>query len=362
MKYMDSATFDNLRKVNSIHLLRGIIIILIVICHCYGILWSSGICKKMGSNQSYFYFFSSLTLNWTVGFVLIAGYLFQHLSYKFKLKRYYLSKIKNVIIPYTVVSFVIFVFCYWDYINDNSIYQSFKKFFIEWKRGSLSIPFWFIPMITVIYLLAPILKFLSGKNLTTLSIISFIFVSLYPRPHDGYKLLSISLHFLPVYIIGMGIRQNHLNIMKIIKRNFFIIIMFFSVVLLLIATMYETIPNFSLRGVMYTPFKIMIFMLLLYFWDYTNSNFTKNKFNSILSYIANISFPIFFIHYAILESIFYLFLKNNNYFQQVTQNCSGFLELIIGITMALITLFLSIIVIEVVKKMTKNKSRYFIGC
>lgn len=362
MEYMDSATFDNLRKVNSIHFLRGIMIILIVICHCYGILWTSGICLKMGSNQHYFYFLSSLTLNWTVGFVLIAGYLFQHLSYKFNLKKYYLSKIKNVIIPYTMVSFVIFLICYWDYINANSIYQSLNKFFIEWKKGTLSIPFWFIPMITVIYLLAPIFKFLSGKNLTILSIIAFIFVALYPRPDISTKLLPNVLHFMPVYIIGMGIRQNHLNIMKIMKKNIFMIMMIFSSMLLLIATMYQYVPNYSLRGIMYTPLKIIIFILILYFLNNTNINFVKNKFNSILSYIANVSFPIFFIHQAILECIFYLFLIDNYYFQQLTQNCSGFLEIIIGLTMALITLLLSITVIEIVKKLTHNKSRYFIGC
>ena len=42
--------------------------------------------------------------NGTAIFMFISGYLFQHLSFKFDTKRYYLSKLKYVLLPYFVIS------------------------------------------------------------------------------------------------------------------------------------------------------------------------------------------------------------------------------------------------------------------
>lgn len=358
---MNIAVLDNLKKVNSIHLLRGIAIIFIVLSHCYSILWSSGMTENMGSEQSYFYFFSSLTVNWTVAFVLIAGFLFQHLSYKFNLKKYYLSKIKNVIVPYTIISLVFFSVLHWDSFNNYSIYELLCKFLYQWKKGGLSVPFWFIPMMTIIYVLSPLFKFLSDKKLIVLSLISFLWVTLYPRPLDCLKTISVFFHFFPIYIIGMAIRKNYNSLITFIHKNVFVIVLVFCCTLFFIATLYETVPNFTYRGVLYTPLKIIIFILFLYFLDFTNTIVIKNKINVFLSYIADISFPIFFIHYVIIECFFGLILKNNYYFQLLISNCSGYLELFIGIVIAIIVIFISAILVEIVRIIAKGKSRYFIG-
>lgn len=218
---MNISNIDSLKRVNSIHILRGITIIIIVMCHCYGKFHITDIPNKMTSGSSYYFFFSELTFSWTVSFVLIAGFLFQHLSPKFSIKKYYYSKVKNVIIPYIVVTLFLFLILYKNYINENDIINIFYQFSYLLLKGNISWPLWFIPMIIIIYILSPVFKMLSDKNLLILSLFCFLWLLMYPRPANNLKVFVMFFYFLPVYIIGMSIRQNYNLLMSFMRKIYF---------------------------------------------------------------------------------------------------------------------------------------------
>src|ERR1035438_1198168 len=72
-----------------IHSFRALAIIFIVAAHCIALFdWASIPWQR--------HLVLSLIPNGTVFFVFIAGFLFQHLSYKFEYRRYLKSKLQNV--------------------------------------------------------------------------------------------------------------------------------------------------------------------------------------------------------------------------------------------------------------------------
>lgn len=108
--------------------------------------------------------------NGSVLFVFIAGYLFQHLLPKFTPYKYYKSKITNVIVPYILISipaiiaFTAFVErqTVWEGFYDNTIFMQVGLFYLTGKHLA---PLWFIPMISLFYVIAPLLE-KTDKNKT----------------------------------------------------------------------------------------------------------------------------------------------------------------------------------------------------
>lgn len=353
---------NSLKKVESIHLLRGLTILIIVICHCYGKFHITDIPSRMTSAAPYFFFFSELTFNWTVSFVLIAGFLFQHLSHKYNVKKYYISKIKNVIIPYTIVTLVLFLISYENYIYQNTLKNSLYQFCYIWLTGSISWPLWFIPMISIIYILSPLFKILSSKNLLIISLFCMLWLMMYPRPGNNLETIVMFFYFLPVYIIGMAIRQYYSQLMLIIKSNILVVSLFIFIILFFTLVMYQIHPNFHASGtILVTPTRIFLFIFILYALDFTNQFGKTNRFFLFLSKMAGLSFPIFFVHDSIAHHLFLKYLVTNGLFLKIVYNRSGYTELLIGLIFSIVVLLLSVMIIIIIKKITGNKSRYFIG-
>jgi len=80
-----------------IHSLRAMAILSIVAFHCIGLFATEPLCWQEP-------LILSLASNGTMLFVFVAGFLFQHLSYKFEYRRYLKSKLQNVLLPYVFVS------------------------------------------------------------------------------------------------------------------------------------------------------------------------------------------------------------------------------------------------------------------
>ncbi|WP_410318632.1 acyltransferase family protein [Klebsiella pneumoniae] len=89
-------------KISYIHYLRGIAAFFIVAIH-FNLFTNT----ETLSGRIFYYFLSE----WTAIFVLISGFLFQHLVHKYKPKKFFINKLKNVLIPYFIISFpVILIF------------------------------------------------------------------------------------------------------------------------------------------------------------------------------------------------------------------------------------------------------------
>ena len=103
-----------------------------------------------------------LISNGSVLFVFIAGYLFQHLSGKYNVKHYFKSKLSNVLIPYFLISIpAIIVFVVFTERSDvspefynQSTWLQIASFYFTGKHLA---PLWFIPMISLFYIIPPLL-------------------------------------------------------------------------------------------------------------------------------------------------------------------------------------------------------------
>ncbi|MWN90400.1 acyltransferase family protein [Gilliamella sp. Pra-s65] len=347
------------QKIHSIHVLRGVAIIMIVFSHCLGVFKNTNLI----ANSYLFSFLNLFAFNFTTFFVLIAGFLFQHLTYKFDTKTYYLSKFKTVVCPYISISIFCFIFYHYQYLSSLPWYSSTENSIISvitkmMLTGTQLLPLWFIPMIIIIYLMAPLLYSLSKKSLIITGLVSMFWVVMFTKPDFTRPLLNL-LHYGPVYLTGMMIKQNYQIIMKSVKSNLFLV-MFLFCLCFWIPFAYRYMDHLIVEKLYYdTLQKIVLFILALYFLDKLNHKINDGRTYKFLSYMANISFPIYFIHEIIvfeLERLLYMSPLNN-----VIKTDNGWLASLGAVFFLISTLVLSVIIANIIKWIFKNKSQYLIG-
>lgn len=199
--------------LNYIHSFRAVAILFIVAGHSVylfeweAIRWQERLMK-------------SLMQNGTVLFVFVAGFLFQHLSHKFEYRRYLKSKLLNVILPYAIVSLPMLAVqaltqrgafdpayaMHWPTTLQNALWSLLTGYHI--------LPFWFIPMISVFYLLAPLLLRIDrdGRGYYALPLLLMVTVFVH-RPSDFTHIWHSCAYFLPVYLFGMWFSRHRDRVM-----------------------------------------------------------------------------------------------------------------------------------------------------
>ncbi|WP_158092457.1 MULTISPECIES: acyltransferase [unclassified Gilliamella] len=347
------------QKIHSIHVLRGVAIIMIVFSHCLGVFKNSNLI----ANSYLFSFLNLFAFNFTTFFVLIAGFLFQHLTYKYKVKEYYLSKFKTVVCPYISVS--IFCFFYFHYqslsslpfysFTEPSAFGSIAKMMLT---GTQLLPLWFMPMIIMVFAISPLLYSWSQKSLIVIGLISMFWVVMFTKPDYTKPLLNL-LHYGPVYLTGMMIKQNYEKIMQLVKNNLLLVIFFFGLCFF-IPFAYRYLDHLCVEKLYYdTLQKIILFILALYFLDDLNHKNNEGKTYKFFSFMANVSFPIYFIHEIIV-----IFLETqlvNSPFGYIIKTDNGQLASLGAISFLICTLAISILVAYIIKLVFNDKAKYLIG-
>ena len=187
-----------------IHSFRALAIALVVAAHCISLFdWG-----HLGwQNQ----LIQSLIPNCTVFFVFISGFLFQHLSHKFEYRRYLKSKLQNVLLPFVIVSLPMIAA---QAVNQSGAFD--PTCIHHWPTAAqnvafslltgyhIMIPFWFIPMIAIFYLLAPALLWIDrdGRLYCLLPLLLVVTACVH-RPNDFDHVWHSCAYFLPVYLYGM---------------------------------------------------------------------------------------------------------------------------------------------------------------
>ncbi|OCG34506.1 acyltransferase family protein [Gilliamella sp. Gris1-4] len=347
------------QKIHSIHVLRGVAIIMIVFSHCLGVFKNT----HLIANSYLFSFLNLFAFNFTTFFVLIAGFLFQHLTYKFDTKAYYLSKLKTVVCPYVSVSIFCFVFFHYQYLSnlpwfsstETSVVSSIVRMMLT---GTQLLPLWFIPMIIIIYLMAPLLYFWSKKSLIVAGLIAMFWVVMFTKPDFTQPILNL-LHYGPVYLIGMMIKQNYQIIIKTVKDNLFLVMFLFGLCFF-IPFAYRYMSHLGVENLYYdTLQKIILFILALYFLDGLNHKTNEGRLYKFFSYMANISFPIYFIHEIIvLELEQLLYISPLGY---VIKTDNGWLASLGAVIFLVSTLIVSVTIAKIITLVFKNKAKYLIG-
>ncbi|HDT0389510.1 TPA: acyltransferase family protein [Klebsiella aerogenes] len=333
-------------KITYIHYLRGVAAFFIVAIHFNLFTNHDTISGKV------FHHFLS---EWTAIFVLISGFLFQHLVHKYKPRKFFISKFKNVILPYFIISLpVVMVFVLklkndhpWLDLNELYNHSALYIMLFFYTTGAQMAPLWFIPVLVLIFLTSKPLSVLAIKQywlnfFAGISIFVIIFTS---RPEHNLNPFLSYVHFLPVYIIGMFIYSKK-DIL--IKRDYKNIFLFNYLVFFAFCVFFDLGASYSIIS------KIPLFLYLCTVLDREIKN---NTVAMILSVLADISFTIYFIHGAFIGVVRRTVNSIAKHFQHEISNIEG-----VFIALLVTTMVISVITIFslVIKKATTH-SRMFIG-
>lgn len=216
-----------------IHISRGIAILFIVGGHARLTLdWSDNM--WLGN------MLADLLANGTVLFVFISGYLFQALSPRFEYSRFLKAKIRNVVTPYLIVSIpaLVHAILVWDPVAKypqlaglNTVEQ--VGWFIVKGGAHVNYPLWFIPMISLFFLISPIFMFVIRNPRTYVAIVPLLIISLllHRAPYPHLDTLRLMVYFLAPYLIGMLTSQFRDDFDRVVGERPFLLIAAYIVLL-----------------------------------------------------------------------------------------------------------------------------------
>lgn len=343
-----------------IHSFRGLAMLFIVGLHtCITTPWSDAVLQR----KSMVVLFN----NSTVLFIFIAGYLFYHLNKdKFSYGTYLWKKFLYVVLPYLAVSIPALIDkIYFDKLGE---YQWLDKTFLDWpvamKVGYLLVTgnhmgiFWLIPMICILYLLAPVFLTFAKRNGFVFIAPVLVILGMYLHRFGYFANTVLSLQYcLPVYLFGIWIYKIQDHLFANIKT--WIIILSAAFVALCLCEFFEIVPfseTIGLREVQYTIYRfnwnkfkmhILAVAALLIFYHWSHIGYRSLKL------IGDYSFGIFFVHLYVLQA--FRVLDNFNYLPVSPLNLLTF-SLYFVVVMSI-----SMAIVWVVKATFKEKSRYLIG-
>lgn len=182
----------------SINWMRGIAIVFVVLGHVnYG--------QYVNARGAGRFFYDG-----TLIFVFISGFLFFHLIARYDFASYMRKKLHHVIIPYLFVTIPVCLLSLAYYATDRKWLNDVPDFdnaiylytYQITTGATLLNPLWFVPMITIFFLLSPLLhKTMQSRHFGAAVILTMAFTMTSTRPGALSPALSF-VHWLGIYLFG----------------------------------------------------------------------------------------------------------------------------------------------------------------
>lgn len=306
--------------------------------------------------------------NGTVFFVFIAGYLFQYLLRNYEYKSYLLKKLKFVILPYLLTS-IPAIAAY--FLGLASFPEGFEKFVVGLPPLQIILlclvtgkhlgPFWFIPMISVFYILAPLFIKInqSRYSVPVILILSVLIPLIFPR-----TLPTSYIHFIPAYLLGMLVCRDRDRIFNFVSKQsvwlYLLVLILWGIQFLLIYSLNISDRLFSspFFGINTISKEILSVLIIYSLSKFTSQLSIETSFlYRCSSFLADLSFGIYFIHDYILRIYFSIV---NQWFEDVTWLADG--SIISVLTSSSVITACCILLLLLSKKILAKKSRYILGC
>ena len=271
-----------------IHSFRGLAILYIVAGHCVTLLsWPGAQLTER--------LLGCVLSGGSVFFVFIAGYLFQHLSHKFEYINYLGSKLKNVVCPYVILS-VPAVFLWTAIAQRPDMWPGFYEHppiiraVVFYLTGRHITAYWFIPMICLFYLIAPLLLYLDRRRWVYLFLPAFVAVSLLIS--RGWHPLHNMAHFFSAYLLGMFFSRYRKETLNFAAGTW--------PVLLGLATTCVALDYYRVWPAINWNFLQKLLLCAFYLWLLARTDHIVGKW---LAPFATASFGIYFLHPYVMATM-----------------------------------------------------------
>ncbi len=345
--------------LNSFNHFRAIAIAFIVAAHCYDV---AGVTfNTLGE-----YIVRNLTAGGTALFVFISGFMFHHVFYnKFDFQRFIVGKIKNILIPYTVLSVLpisLYIYLHKPLFDGYFLPQGvglINEYIIPalkyYWTGRFMTAYWYIPYIMLTFLLSPLhvlfIK-LNVKKQIMITVMLLVGATLLHRPIENVHVVQSVLYFTPVYLLGIlcSINRDHIYTRLSGKEGYLFVIV---IALAVIQAVMGDYGNYHKNAFDYGGFDILIFqktILCIFFMVWLKRFEDLNlKYAQLL---ASTSFAVFFLHPYLLRIL------------NTIITSSGFqipAPWIVFFLLILIILVACVFIALITKRFLPRYSRYLIG-
>lgn len=257
------------------------------------------------------------------GFFILSGYFALNYSKERGIRSFYLTKIRNLLLPWIIYCFGIYI---WDKTKINTFIELkviLKNFLIDFFTGNCATHFWFMYALFGMMLGAPFLALLfqslNNKQCKIFFLIATINIVMFVLFSNFGKTFAFSF-FLGgwVYIFSLGYYiRNLLNHKKIC-----ILLGIIGYAVSVIGIKY--IPNYNYSTDYAFPHIIFSAAIVVFFLDFVDIK--NDRISKFINFLGKYTFSIYMIHYVVIYYLpYYLFPMNNEVEQYVIVVVLGYI-------------------------------------
>ncbi|MCR8668826.1 acyltransferase [Aestuariibaculum sp. M13] len=345
-----------------VHSFRGLAILIIVFGHAVA---AATIGARGVFDESYLLVMISEVFyhDSTIYFAIISGLLFSSVLKPKGFKRFYVSKLKFIIVPYIFLT-LIFTFLRIRFKSQEGFFENFWFYLSTTFRnliyGKANFVMWYIPVLVFLYLVTPVLDWLQNKSnftkgLFLLVVLMPLVISRIQMAHEYVLKLETMLYFTGAYAFGMWLGSDINETLGKFKAYKFQILAIAILSTLSLFYLYNNQLDYfgkvSLKESLFYVQKLCFTVLILLV-------FKKFEYRQIkwLNVVARDSFAIYFLHGFILFSSLSLF-KSVLLFNEIEP-----LNIISGTVLLLVySVGLSLLTVYLSRKIFKRYSRFLVG-
>ena len=220
----------------------------------------------------------------------------------------------------------------------------YEQVFFFLITGKQLAPFWFVPTIALFYIIAPLLIRADRARTIYWFLPVFMCISFVLGRDGAYGPINKAVYLFSVYLFGMFASRYHDQMLAVVKRIHYLLL-FIVIGLVWFNTCfvgYEQYVQYVL--------KMILCPLLLYYFDCI-----EHILGNRMSYLAHVSFGIFFIHAYVLPAIKIVYLNVTGNVDFPEGNLIAYLALTASVTLG------SMGIIYLCQKIFGSRSRMILG-
>lgn len=331
-----------------VHRFRGLAIMLVVAAHCWP-------CFAWGPRQQQ----AILVLldNVTVLFMCVSGFLFQHLIPRFAYPAYLRRRLRNVMLPYVLISAPAIMTAIFVRHRDDVwswVYRmpAWKEALFFLATGKHLAPLWFMPMISLFILAAPVFVAIDRQRAYRWLLPPTVLIATLLGRDSVPGVAGVigkALFMLPAYLAGMAYSHDREACEAWARANVRGIAVALAVVSAAIASGLLPLDLGLVQKLLMAPLILLAMRAVA----------TGGRLDRMLTRLATLSFGIYFVHGYVITA---LRIELGRLVGPAATGGRAFPPTFAGLLLSVVAVTLvSALIVEAVRSATGRYSRMLIG-